>query len=533
MRRIALLALLLMTAVAPPARAIEQGALLDSLQFRGFLYFWEQANPANGLIKDRSTSTSPASIAAVGFGLSSICVGVDHGWVSRSDAAQRVLTTLNTFWTGPEDSLATGQIGYRGFFYHFLDMGTATRTWSSELSTIDTALLFAGILDAKMYFTDPIDPTEIQIRALADSIYRRADWNWFCHGAPALYMGWKPETATNGGFGGFGFWTGYNEAMILYILGLGSPTHAMPTNTWAGWTSSYGSHYATYYGYTFLTSPPLFTHQYSHCWIDFRGKVDSYMLGKGFTYFENSRRATLAQQAYAIANPLARVGYSDSLWGLTASDVPPPTGYNARGAPPSLNDDGTITPTAPGGSIAFAPEVCIPVLRNLYDNWHVIWGRYGFLDAFNLTNVWLDTDFLGIDQGPFVLMIENYRNNGIWNRFMRNTDIQTGLTRAGFVPFSDAVGETPPPGAGIVLAPASPNPSRGAATLRFLLPEPGRVTLVVMDVSGRQVARLVDGEIEAGEHAVRCDLSTLPAGVYHAVLRTGGAVQTTRFVHLR
>src|SRR5215831_12767203 len=232
MRRIALLALLLMTAVARPARAIEQGALLDSLQYRGFLYFWEQANPANGLIKDRSTSTSPASIAAVGFGLSSICVGVDHGWVSRSDAAQRVLTTLNTFWTGPEDSLATGQIGYRGFFYHFLDMNTATRTWSSELSTIDTALLFAGILDCKQYFRY-IDPNEDQIRALADSIYNRADWAFMQNGNPGILMGWKPET----GFSGFGQWIGYNEAMILYILALGSPTHAVPTTAWARWTS--------------------------------------------------------------------------------------------------------------------------------------------------------------------------------------------------------------------------------------------------------------------------------------------------------
>jgi hypothetical protein len=533
MRRILLLALLLVATIAPRAHAIEEGALLDSLQYRGFLYFWEQANPANGMIKDRSTASSPASIAAVGFGLSSICIGADHGWVTRSDARQRVLTTLNTFWTGPQDSAATGQIGYRGFFYHFLDMGTARRTWSSELSTIDTALLFAGILDAKMYFTDPVDADEAMIRALADSIYYRADWNWFRHGQTGLFMGWKPENG-GGGFSGFGLWTGYNEAMIMYLEGLGSPTHPLPTTAWTTtWTGGYPPDFGTYYGYTFLTCPPLFTHQYSHCWIDFRGKVDGYMQTKGFTYFENSRRATLAQRAYAVANPLVRTGYCDSLWGLTASDVPPPVGYNARGAPPSMNDDGTITPTAAGGSIAFAPEACVPVLRNLYDNWHVIWGRYGFLDAFNLTNLWLDSDFLGIDQGPFVMMIENYRTNGVWTRFMRNADIQTGLTRAGFVPFSDAVGERPPIEAGVVLAPVSPNPSRGDATLRFLLAEPAYVTLAVYDVGGRQVARLADGEIAAGSHTVRFDATTLPAGVYHAVLRSGGRVLTTRFVHLR
>jgi hypothetical protein len=346
-------------------------------------------------------------------------------------------------------------------------------------------------------------------------------------------MGWKPETGGNGGFGGYGLWIGYNEAMIMYLLGLGSPTHPLPTTAWTTWTSGYNNRFGTFYGYTFLSCPPLFTHQYSHCWVDFRGKVDSYMLKKGLTYFENSRRATLAQRAYAVANPLGRGGYCDSLWGLTASDVPPPVGYNARGAPPSMNDDGTITPTAAGGSIAFAPEACIPVLRNLYDNWHLIWGAYGFLDAFNLTNIWLDSDFLGIDQGPFVLMIENYRNNAVWTRFMRNADIQTGLTRAGFVPFSDAVADLPPRGAGVVLAPVSPNPSRGAATMRFLLPEPARVSLCVIDVSGRQVARLVDGPVAAGEHAVRLDVAALPAGVYHAVLRTDGIVRTARFVHLR
>jgi hypothetical protein len=342
------------------AHAETTDAMLDSLQATAFQYFWNEANPANGLIKDRDTAGSPASIAAVGFGLTAICIGVDHGWVSRSDAQARVQTTLETFWYGPQGPAASGIIGYQGLFYHFLDMNTATRTWDSELSTIDTALLMAGILDAKMYFSTS-DPGDVTIRALADSIYRRADWEWARNSTLAIEMGWLPTT----GFSTFGGWVGYNEAMILYILALGSPTHPANSGVYSTWLSGYS--WQTQYGQTYIVFPPLFGHQYSQCWLDLRHARDNYNRFRGISYFENSRRATLAQRAYAIANPSHFTGYSDSLWGLTASDVP--SGYNARGAPPAQNDDGTITPTAPISSIAFAPDEVIPVIRNLYNGY--------------------------------------------------------------------------------------------------------------------------------------------------------------------
>jgi hypothetical protein len=227
------------------AHALSNEALMDTLQVTAFRYFWEQTNPANGLTRDRSAVGSPASIAAVGFGLSAICTGIDHGWVSRETGRARVRTTLNTFWTGPQGSGASGYIGYQGLFYHFLDMTTAKRTWDCEVSTIDTALLMAGILDCREYF-NTADTLDVTVRALADSIYYRADWNFFRNSNPGILMGWKPGT----GFSGFGQWIGYNEAMILYILALGSPTHPVPPTAWSAWTSGY--HWLTYYGYTYV-----------------------------------------------------------------------------------------------------------------------------------------------------------------------------------------------------------------------------------------------------------------------------------------
>ena len=507
---------------AAPARAQTTAALLDSIQYSAFRYFWYEANASNGLIKDRDTPTSPCSIASTGFGLSAICVGIDHGWITRDDGKARVLTTLQTFWNGAQGTAVSGTIGYQGLFYHFLDMNTATRTWSSELSTIDTALLFAGILDCKQYFNQS-DPTEDQIRALADAIYDRADWVFMQNGNPGILMGWKPET----GFSGFGQWIGYNEAMILYILAIGSPTHAIPGSAWNTWTSGYV--WATQRGQTYVLFPPLFGHQYSHCWIDFRGMQDAYMMGKGITYFENSRRATLAQQAYCIANPLNRTGYSDSLWGITAGDGP--TGYIARGAPPTQNDDGTISPTAPASSIAFAPEICIPTLRNIYNAYHSqTWGSYGFSDAFNLTVNWWDLDDLGIDQGPIVLMMENYLNGRIWGRFMQNADVLRGLQNAGFVAVA---GIGPLAGAPADrLFPSAPNPVLARATLRFQLASPGRVRLGVFDLQGRQVLDLVDDERGAGLHDVTLDGRRLAPGVYHVRLEAHGRAQITRLVRL-
>lgn len=497
------------------ATTLTTPALLDSLQQTAFNYFWLEANPANGLIKDRSTSGSPCSIASTGFGLSAICIGIDHGWVSRAAGQARVLTTLQTFWNGPQGTAATGTIGYKGLFYHFLDMNTGLRAWNSELSTIDTALLMAGVLDTKQYF-DTSDPDDIAIRALADSLYRRVDWDFMRASGVGIRMGWDPIS----GFSPFGTWVGYNEAMILYILAIGSPTHPVTMSNWFTWTSGYS--WATQYGYTYVNFPPLFGHQYSHCWIDFRGIQDIYMRSKGITYFENSRRATLAQRAYCIANPGGHLGYGADIWGLTASDDPY-VGYQAHGAPPAQNDNGTITPTAAASSIAFAPAEVIPTLHFFYDNYQAdLWGPYGFRDAFNLGAGWWDTDYLGIDQGPVILMIENHLNQRVWSRFMQDVDVQNGLAGAGFL---GATGAGPAPGAapsGVALGQNIPNPFRTAATITYQLAAPGHTRLGLYDVLGRRVRTLVDRTEPAGEHRVTLRRDDLPAGTYFYSLESDG-----------
>lgn len=398
-------------------------AFLDYVQQANFDYFWYAANPTNGLVPDRTATGSACSIAAVGFGLTAIGIGVDHGWITRTQAVARVLTTLNTFLSGPQGPGTTGVIGYNGWFYHFLDMNTALRAPGSELSSIDTALLLSGILYAKQYFNGT-NADETSIRTMADAIFNGVNWNWMARGTDAVSMGWFPP-------GTFiaGNWIGYDEGMILYLLGLGTATNPLPASAWSYWTSGYT--WATYYGESFVPFPPLFGHEYSHCWIDFRHVADAYMNSQSSTYFENSRRAALAQQSYCIANPLGQVGYSSINWGLTACDGP--TGYEAHGAPPALNDDGTIAPTAPGAAMAFAPDISLPTLRHFYGFRTHIWTAYGFRDAFNLGAQWYATDELGIDQGPIVIMIENYRTQRPWRLFMQNAEVQQGLQRAGFV----------------------------------------------------------------------------------------------------
>lgn len=496
------------------AGEITTEALLDSLQHTAFKFFWYEANPSNGLIKDRSTDLSPCSIASVGFGLTAVCIGIDNGYVTREEGRDRVNTALETFWNAPQGSGSSGFIGYKGLFYHFLDMNTAERVWDCELSTIDTALLFAGILDAKQYFTED-DPVENNIRALADSITQRADWDYMRDGGPGLRMGWKPGT----GFSGFGIWTGYNEAMIMYIIALGSPTHSIPEMDWSIWTSSY--QWQTHYGYTYVNFPPLFGHQYSHCWIDFSNIQDEYMRGKGITYHMNSERATRAQQAYCIVNPFGHIGYSEILWGLTASDGP--DGYAVHGAPPPLNDDGTITPTAAASSIPFAPDIVIPTLHNFYETYgHMLWDEYGFRDAFNLDRGWWGTDYIGIDEGPIIIMVENYRTGSVWNRFMQNPDIQQGLSRAGFTEVSSVEDVSSGATIRLVLYPSNPNPFRRASNISYRLPAPGHVSLTLHDVQGRLVRTLVDGVQPAGQHEVALPVDGLPSGVYFYNLESSG-----------
>ena len=513
---------------APAGAQLSDDELLDAIQQPAFQFFWNEANPSNGLIRDRSQPGSPCSIASVGFGLSAICVGVDHGWVTRTDAAQRVRTTLNTFYTGPQSTAASGTIGYKGFFYHFLDMNTGTRfvTWSNvELSSIDSALLMAGILDARQYFDSP-DTDEVAIREMADSLESRMDWTFFRNGASNIYMGWLPAT----GFAGFGQWRGYNEAMILNLLALGSPSHPQPTFVWTGWTSNYN--YSTQYGQTYILFPPLFGHQYTHCWVDFRLINDLYGRNhSGLTYFENSRRATLAQRAYCMANPGGFVGYNDSTWGITACDgAPADGGYKARGAPPAQNDDGTLAPTAVAGSLPFAWDVCLPALHNLYNNYPSLWGPYGFRDAFNLTRAWYDTDYIGIDEGPIVLMIENFRTERVWNRMMSHPSIQTGLSRAGFLPATVAAG--PSPMRALALLASEPSPLSGRGLIRFRMPEAGAARLVLFDARGREARVVIDERRPAGEQSVAFDPQGLAAGVYLARLVTDAGTATGKYVLL-
>ncbi|NOT33451.1 MAG: Tat pathway signal protein [Candidatus Eisenbacteria bacterium] len=427
-------------------------AFVDSLQRHSFLYFWELGDTTRGLTPDRYPTPSFASTGAMGFALTSYPIGAERGWVTRAAAARRVLATLRFLWTAPHDSSASAT-GYRGFYYHFLEPGTGRRFEQVELSTVDSGLLLGGALFCQSYF-DQGDAAEVEIRALAESLYRRVDWKWAQVRPPTIALAWSPEE----GFIPYD-WRGYNEAMIMMILALGSPTHPVEPEAWQAWTQNY--QWGTFEGHEHLGFPPLFGHQYSHIWVDFRGIADSYMRAKGIDYFENSRRATLAQRDYAIRNPNGWKDYGAEVWGLSACDGPVDTTlmllgksrklrtYSARGAAFfHVEDDGTLAPTAAAGSIAFAPEVVIPSLMAMREKYGApLYGRYGFLDAFNpsldqpirlqhgqvVPGVgWFDTDWLGIDEGPIVCMIENLRSELVWKHMRTNPHLIRGLRRAGF-----------------------------------------------------------------------------------------------------
>lgn len=433
--------------------AVRSDPVLEDLEARTFRFFWETANPANGLVPDRWPTPSFCSVAAVGFGLTAIPIGVERGWITRTDGAARVLTTLEFLLTAPQGPGTAGTIGYRGFFYHFLDMSSGARFQQVELSTIDTALLMAGVLTIQAYFDDD-DPVESAIRSTADELYRRVDWAWAQPHPPLINLGWLPERGFDPND-----WRGYDEAMILYILALGSPTHPVPHEAWPAWSATY--QWSEWYGPAHVDFPPLFGHQFSHIWIDFRGIQDEYMRARGIDYFENSRRAVLSQRAYAIADPEGWAGYGDDIWGVTACDGPADVTLEYNGAMRVFHtyagrgvgaryriDDGTIAPMGAAASVAFAPEVAIPAvkaMRQRYGEW--LYSEYGFFDAFNLTFTfdvnpamgrivpavgWFDTDYLGIDQGPIVAMLENYRTGLIWALMRKSPYIVDGLRRAGF-----------------------------------------------------------------------------------------------------
>ena len=439
--------------IPPSALTTRQSAFLDTLERRTFDWFWERTDNNTGLTPDRWPTKSFSSVAAIGFALTAYPVGVERGYVTRGAAANRTLNTLRFMYNAPQGSQPTNVTGYKGFFYHFLDMQTGYRFQQVELSTIDTSLLIAGVLFCQSYYTGA-DATESAIRAYADSLYLRIEWPWAVARAPAVSMGWHPES---------GFikadWNGYNEGMIVYVLAFGSPTHPIGPEAWTHWTNTY--HWASFYGQTHVNFAPLFGHQYSHIWIDFRGIKDEYMRGKGIDYFENSRRATISQRQYAIDNPGSFRDYGSNIWGLTAVDGPHDTTvvvdgisrrfhtYSARGAAAGeIRDDGTIGPTAAGGSVPFAPEIAIPALITMREKYaDNLFTNYGFLDSFNPTfrlpikphhgSVvagvgWFDSDYLGIDQGPIIAMIENYRTELIWKTMRTNKYIVAGLKKAGF-----------------------------------------------------------------------------------------------------
>ncbi len=427
---------------------------VDELHERTFRWFWDVADPATGLVPDRWPTPSFSSVAAIGFGLTAYAVGAEHGWITREQARDRVLLTLRFLADAPQGPAPSGTAGYKGFFYHFLDMASGTRYGQVELSTVDTALLLGGVLFCQQYFAGD-DAVETEIRALADLLYERVDWSWAQPRPPAITMGWYPET----GFHHFD-WRGYDEAMIVYLLALGSPTHPVAPEAWPMWTSSY--RWGSFYGQEHVGFAPLFGHQFSHCWVDFRGIQDAYMRDRGIDYFINSQRAALAQQAYAADNPHGFVGYDDKVWGLSACDGPAdvtlPFGghqvrfftYAARGASHTeVRDDGTITPMAAASSLPFAPEAVLPSLWAMRERYgEHLYTEYGFLDAFNPTFTytdvpvyhgrviagvgWFDTDYLGIDQGPIVAMIENHRSGLVWRLMRSSPPVLRGLQRAGF-----------------------------------------------------------------------------------------------------
>ena len=451
-------------AAASYAPSPRERAFLDTLERRTFDFFWETTDARTGLAHDRWPTRSFSSVASVGFALTAYPVGVERGYVAREAARDRALTTLRFFWRAPQGAARAGVTGYKGFYYHFLDFARGHRFAQVELSTIDTALLLGGVLFCREYFDRPNDPAEREIRALADSIYHRVDWAWAEDQQPTVSMGWRPDSAAHQDARGFitSRWNGYNEAMLLYVLALGSPTHPVRPDAWAQWTRTYK--WERFHGEEFVQFAPLFGHQYSHVWVDFRGIQDGYMRAKGarMDYFENSRRATRSQRAYATANPGGWRGYDALAWGLTASDGPLDSAfvvdgrrrqfhtYWARGAGgDEINDDGTLVPTAAGGSVPFAPEIAVPALVAMRERYgDALFGRYGFLDAFNPTLRepgprlqhgrivpgvgWFDGDYLGIDQGPILAMVENYRSDLVWRYMRRSPYVVRGLCRAGF-----------------------------------------------------------------------------------------------------
>lgn len=384
---------------------------LEELERATFRFFDECAHPETGLVKDRSNADGNdgqwiASIAATGFGLAALCIGGRRGWLPHLQAQSRVQRTLRFL----RDTLPNEH----GFFFHFVDWGTGQRAWQCELSSIDTALLLCGVLTCRQHFTDP------EIRSLAAEIYERVDWRWMTQGELLLRHGWKPES---------GFlnarWGRYCELMMLYLLAIGAPRHGLSEDSWLAWKRpwfNYGS-----WRYIHDEHAPLFIHQFSHAWFDFRGVRDAFA-----DYFENSVAATAAHRHFCLSLRPEFPHFSVDLWGISASDSA--KGYTVWGGPPRLGPlDGTVVPCAAAGSLPFLPAECLRTLRFARTRFGTqAWRRYGFVDAFNPATGWYNRDVIGIDLGITLLMAANLRSGFVWQTFMENPEVRESMRRAGF-----------------------------------------------------------------------------------------------------
>ncbi len=399
-------------ATFPSELAPEDDAFLEELEKANFQFFWEQADPESGLVKDRCNVRAAdkgivASIAATGCGLTAICIGQKRGYVSYQEARNRVLTTLRFLWKAMPN--------HRGFLYHFAHMKTGERIWDSEISSIDTAILLCGVLTCRQHFR------HAEITRLANDIFNRVEWTWLSEDTSLLPHGWSPEV----GFLPYR-WDYYSELMMMYLLGLGSASHPLPVETWNAWkrvTFEYdGLRYIGSYA-------PLFVHQYSHAWFDLRERRDKYA-----NYFQNSITATEVHRRFCLDLSKQFPDYSNDLWGITASDSQ--HGYVVWGGPPHMGPiDGTVVPSAAAGSLPFMPAATLRVLKNMKKRYgDRCWSRYGFVNAFNPLKSWYDTDVVGIDTGITMMMAENLRTGFVWSTFMKNREAQKGLARAGFEP---------------------------------------------------------------------------------------------------
>ena len=395
--------------------SLDDQAFLEDLSRRAFLYFWEQADPRTGLILDRARNSGEkteghshevASMATTGFGLSALSIASRREWAKPEEILERVRVTLR--------HLANVQAHERGWFYHFVDMHTGDRVWKSELSTIDTALLLAGVLTAQQCFIH-----DAEIVRMAQEIYERVDFHWMLDPATGfLRMGWKPES----GFLGAA-WVNYRENAILHILAIGSPTHSIPLRSWY----AFARDPVVFEDYRYVGAGPLFTHQFSQAWLDLRGLRDG--APYNLNYFQNSVVATLAHRAYCLSLRSMFPGYSENIWGITPSDSD--IGYLGWGNAFSRRDlDGTVVPCASAGSLMFTPQLSLSALRTMRDRYGLYaYGRYGFADAFHPLSLWVDSDVVGIDQGITLLSAENLRSATVWGWFNRQPNIRWALSR--------------------------------------------------------------------------------------------------------